>query len=256
LLRRVGLALGLMVSLAPVACGTDESDADVPPESGEIIRVFAASSLTEAFEELAGSYNETHPHGPAFSFNFLSSSDLATQLEQGAEADVYASADVANMAKVVDAGLVEGAPKIFVRNELQIVVASHNPLGIESLEDLADPDLVVALCVVECPAGTYAREALDKAGVTVRPDSLEPDVKAVAMRVELGEADAGIVYASDVAALGDSASGVPIPQRHNVIATYPIAVLKEASSEASGFVDLVLSKPGREVLEEHGFLVK
>jgi molybdate transport system substrate-binding protein len=237
-----------------VACGGGA--AGVGDGSGEEEEVvFAASSLTGAFESLGTMYSDDNP-GTSFRFNFLSSSDLATQLEQGAEADVYASADVANMAKVVDAGVVDGAPKIFVRNELQILVAPHNPLGIESLEDLADPDLVVALCVVECPAGRYAREALDKAGVTVQPDSLEPDVKAVAMRVELGEADAGIVYASDVAALGDSASGVPIPQRHNVIATYPIAVLKEASSEASGFVDLVLSKPGQEVLEEHGFLVK
>jgi molybdate transport system substrate-binding protein len=243
------------VAILLVACGGGAAGVRDGSGEEEELRVFAASSLTGAFESLGTMYSDDNP-GTSFRFNFLSSSDLATQLEQGAEADVYASADVANMAKVVDAGLVEGAPKIFVRNELQIVVAPHNPLGIESLEDLANPDLVVALCVVECPAGTYAREALDKAGVTVRPDSLEPDVKAVATRVELGEADAGIVYASDVAALNDSASGVPIPQRHNVIATYPIAVLKEASSEASGFVDLVLSKPGREVLEEHGFLVK
>jgi molybdate transport system substrate-binding protein len=243
------------VAILLVACGGGAAGARDGSGEEEELRVFAASSLTGAFESLGTSYSDDNP-GTSFRFNFLSSSDLATQLEQGAEADVYASADVANMAKVVDAGLVDGAPKIFARNELQIVVAPHNPLGIESLEDLADPDLVVALCVVECPAGTYAREALDKAGVTVRPDSLEPDVKAVATRVELGEADAGIVYASDVAALNDTASGVPIPQRHNVIATYPIAVLKEASSEASGFVDLVLSKPGQEVLEEHGFLVK
>jgi molybdate transport system substrate-binding protein len=252
---RVELAAGFVVLCALFACSPDESLVDAPPEIGETIVVFAASSLTGAFEDLAGSYNDAHQN-TAFRFNFLSSSDLATQLLQGAEADVYASADQANMEKVVAAGLVAGDPKVFVRNELQIVVAPGNPLGIESLEDLADPELVLALCVEECPAGAYARAALDKAGVAVEPDSLEPDVKAVATRVELGEADAGIVYASDVAALGDSASGVPIPDRNNVIATYSIAVLKAASSEASGFVDLVLSEPGREVLEKHGFLVK
>jgi molybdate transport system substrate-binding protein len=221
----------------------------------EVLSVFAASSLTGPFENLGTLYSDEHP-GTSFRFNFLTSSDLASQLEQGAEADVYASADVANMDRVVDAGLVDRPPKIFVRNALQIVVSRGNPRGIESLEDLAEPDLVIALCVADCPAGAYARAALNKAGVKVEPDSLEPDVKAVATRVELGEADAGIVYASDVAALGDRASGVPIPERHNVIATYPIAVLKGASSEASGFIDLVLSRRGQEVLEEHGFLVK
>jgi len=160
------------------------------------------------------------------------------------------------MKKVVDAGLVDGDPTVFVRNELQIVVAPGNPLGIESLEGLAAPDLVVSLCVVGCPAGSYARAALDKAGVKVEPDSLEPDVRAVAARVELGEADAGIVYASDVAALGDSVAGVPIPKRHNVIATYPIAVLKKASSEANGFKRLVLSERGQGILKAHGFLVE
>lgn len=247
-------AVGVAILLLG-GCGGGAAGAGSGSGGDEELSVFAASSLTGAFESLGTRYSKGNP-GVSVRFNFLSSSDLATQLEQGAEADVYASADATNMARVVDAGLVAGAPRNFVRNELQIVVAPGNPLGIESLEDLADPELVLALCVVECPAGTYARAALDEAGVKVEPDSLEPDVKAVATRVELGEADAGIVYASDVAALGDSASGVPIPDRHNVIATYSIAVLKEASSGASGFVDLVLSKPGQQALGEHGFLVK
>jgi molybdate transport system substrate-binding protein len=237
------------------ACGGGAAGAGSGSHEREELSVFAASSLTGAFGRLGTMYSDENP-GTSVRFNFLSSSDLATQLEQGAEADVYASADAANMEAIADAGLVDGAAKVFARNELQIVVSPGNPRGIESLEDLANPDLVVALCVADCPAGAYARAALDKAGVELEPDSLEPDVKAVATRVELGEADAGIVYASDVAALGDSASGVPIPERHNVIATYPIALLKEASSQASGFVDLVLSRRGREVLEEHGFLVK
>jgi molybdate transport system substrate-binding protein len=244
-----GIALLLLGACGGAAGAGNGSDGQ------KVVSVFAASSLTGAFESLGTIHSDENP-GISFRFNFLSSSDLATQLEHGAEADVYASADVANMDEVVDAGLVDEAPKIFVRNELQIVVSPGNPRGIESLEDLADPDLVVALCVADCPAGAYARAALSKAGVEVDAGSLEPDVKAVATRVELGEADAGIVYASDVAALGDSASGVPIPEHLNVIATYPIAVLKEASSEARGFVDLVLSKRGQEVLEKHGFLAK
>jgi molybdate transport system substrate-binding protein len=246
----VGIAM-LLLS----ACGSDAAGAGDGAAHGEELTVFAASSLTGAFESLGARYSKENP-GTSFRFNFLSSADLATQLEQGAEADLFASADQANMEKVVEAGRVAGDPKVFVRNELQIVVAPGNPLGIESLEDLAAPDLVVSLCVMDCPAGTYARAALDKAGVKVEPDSLEPDVKAVVTRVELGEADAGIVYATDVAALGDTVAGVPIPRRHNVIATYPIAVLKGASSEANGFESLVLSERGQGILKAYGFLVE
>jgi molybdate transport system substrate-binding protein len=246
----VGIAM-LLLS----ACGSDSAGGGDGAAQGEELTVFAASSLTGAFESLGARYSKENP-GTSFRFNFLSSADLATQLEQGAEADLFASADQANMEKVVEAGRVAGDPKVFVRNELQIVVAPGNPLGIESLEDLAAPDLVVSLCVMDCPAGTYARAALDKAGVKVEPDSLEPDVKAVVTRVELGEADAGIVYATDVAALGDTVAGVPIPRRHNVIATYPIAVLKGASSEANGFESLVLSERGQGILKAYGFLVE
>jgi molybdate transport system substrate-binding protein len=244
-----------MLALLLVACGSGESDFDAPPVVKETITVFAASSLTGAFEDLAGTYNETH-RNTAFTFNFLSSSDLATQLEQGAQADVYASADEDNMQRVAEAGLLEGEERVFVHNKLEIIVAAGNPLGIRSLRDLGKPDLVVSLCSENCPAGAYAREALSRAGVEIEPDSIEPDVKAVVTRVELGEADAGIVYSSDVAAAGGDTEGVGIPEAHNVIATYPIAVLKGAPAGARAFVDLVLSEQGQEVLGEQGFLVR
>jgi molybdate transport system substrate-binding protein len=250
-IRLCGLALLLVVS---TGCGGSEAaDAGEGSEGGtEELRVFAASSLTDAFEELGAALGETHPR-TVLRFNFLSSSDLATQLEQGAEADVYASADEANMDRVVEAGLAQ-EPRIFARNELEIAVAEGNPRGIGSLADLAEDDLVVALCSADCPAGAYARDALAKAGVRLRPDSLEPDVKAVVTRVQLGEADAGIVYASDVAAAQEDLDGVQIPRAQNVVATYPIAVLQGAPAAAREFVRLVLSRRGQEVLEEHGFL--
>jgi molybdate transport system substrate-binding protein len=245
-----------IVALVVGACGANAQGDGAEPaaRSGEL-RVFAASSLTGAFEEIGAIYSEEHP-GTSFRFNFLSSSDLATQLEQGAQADVYASADEDNMQRVEGAGLLEGEARVFVHNKLEIIVAPGNPLGIRSLRDLGRPDLVVSLCSENCPAGAYAREVLSRTGVEVEPDSIEPDVKAVVTRVELGEADAGIVYSSDVAAAGGDTEGVGIPKAHNVIATYPIAVLKGASAGARAFVDLVLSEQGQEVLGEQGFLVR
>jgi len=245
--------VGLVVTLS--ACGGDEGGGG-PGGQAEASRVtvFAASSLTQAFEAMAEELEQDSPD-TTIRFNFGSSSDLATQLEQGARADVYASADEANMTKVVDAGLVQGEPSVFVKNKLEIIVRAGNPEGIRSLEDLANSELVLSLCNEECPAGKYAAEALANAGVSVKPDSLETEVKAVVTRLQVGEADAGIVYASDVASAVGEVEGVPIPDGVNVIATYPIAELTDASSTAGEFVDFALSERGRAILEEHGFLV-
>jgi molybdate transport system substrate-binding protein len=248
--RRVGVVLGLAVALS--GCGGDEGEGAVAEASS--VTVFAASSLTQAFEAMAEELEADSPD-TTVRFNFGSSSDLATQLEQGARADVYASADEANMTRVVDGGLVEGEPSEFVRNKLEILVAAGNPEGIRSLEDLENRELVLSLCNQECPAGKYAAEVLDNAGVRVRPDSLETEVKAVVTRLQLGEADVGIVYASDVASAGGEVEGVPIPDNVNVTATYPIAELRDASSAAGEFVDFALSERGRAILEEHGFIV-
>ena len=250
--RRIGAILGLVIGLS--ACGGDDGGGSGGQAEASRVTVFGASSLTQAFEAMAVELEQDSPD-TTITFNFGSSSDLATQLEQGARADVYASADEANMTRVVDAGLVEGEPSVFVKNKLEIVVRAGNPEDIRSLADLENRELVLSLCNEECPAGKYAAEALANAGVNVKPDSLETEVKAVVTRVQIGEADAGIVYASDVASAEGEVEGVAIPDDVNVIATYPIVELADAASAAGEFVDFVLSERGQAILQEHGFLV-
>ncbi len=184
--------------------------------------------------------------------NFGGSAALATQITQGAPADVFASADQPNMQKVVAAGYVSAAA-VFATNRLQVVVGHGNPKGIHSLADLARPGLVLVLCAPAVPCGAYGAQALSKAGVTVHPASQEQDVKAVVTKVHLGEADAGIVYRTDVRAAGSGVEGVDIPAEQNVTAAYPIAVLKGAVPAAGGFVDFVRSPQGQRILAGFGF---
>ena len=166
---------------------------------------------------------------------------------------MFASADTTNMAKVAD---LVGTPRNFASNLLQIIVAKGNPKGIKGLPDLADPDLKVVLAAPDVPAGKYARQALDARHVTVKPVSLEDNLKAVVTKVSLGEADAGIVYVTDASAGGDKVQGVGIPADQNVPATYPIATVKASGhgSQAQAFMDLVLSAQGQQVLKSYGFL--
>jgi molybdate transport system substrate-binding protein len=216
------------------------------------IKVFAAASLTDSFTKLAAQYTAAHP-GVNVTCNFASSSDLATQIQQGAPADVFASADTINMGKVAD---LVGAPRTFAGNRLTIAVEPGNPEGIAELADLADKNLKVVLAAPEVPAGKYAREILAKAGVTVTPVSLEESVKGVAAKVMLGEADAGIVYVTDVSAARGKLDEVTIPDDQNLIATYPIAVVNSSkhTADAQGFMDYVLSPSGQKVLADYGFL--
>jgi molybdate transport system substrate-binding protein len=231
-LRRLALVLLLVLA----ACGSDAHGTDGP-------RVFAAASLTEVFTELGGA-----------SFTFAGSSALVTQIEQGAPADVFAAADERTMQRLVDAGMVE-RPVVFAHNTLEIVTAEGNPEGITGLADLAEPGITVVLADPSVPVGRYSQEALRKAGVTVRPRSLELDVKAVLTKVTTGEVDAGIVYVSDVDAAGDQATGVEIPADENVVADYPIAVVKDAPhpEAARAFIATVRSAAGRDALRRHGF---
>jgi molybdate transport system substrate-binding protein len=187
-------------------------------------------------------------------FNYAGSQTLAAQLTQGAQADVFASADTAQMTKVVQAGLVEGSSRIFAHNLLEIVVAKGNPKGIRSLSDLGRGGLVVVLADPSVPAGRYAQQALAKAGVTVKPASLELQVTAVLTKVAIGEADAGIVYVSDVKTNG-KVDGVAIPDQYNVVADYSIATLKHPKDPvaAHAFVTLVLSPEGQAILKAAGF---
>jgi molybdate transport system substrate-binding protein len=250
---RIRLAAVLAAALVLAACGGDDS-----PSSGGSsgsaggLKVFAAASLTAAFTRIGEQYAAANG-GDKVTFNFAGSQALATQIRQGAPADVFASADLPNMDKVKD---LVGTPQNFASNLLAIVVEKGNPKGVKALDDLAGPDLKVVLAAEEVPAGRYARQILDKAGVTVNPVSREDNVKAVVTKVSLGEADAGIVYVTDVTAGGDKVEGVDIPEDQNVTATYPIATVKAGKDQAgaSAFMDLVLSAEGQQVLEEYGFL--
>jgi len=246
----------LAAGLVAVACGssTASSQGSTQSLSGNL-SVFAAASLTDSFKALGDSFHQQHP-GVTFQFNFAGTPTLVTQIEQGAKADVFASADSANMDKLNSDGLASGAPKVFARNQLEIVLAPGNPKGIHKLEDLAKPGLIYISAGPNVPAGKYAAQALAKAGVSVTPKSLETDVKSVLSKIELGEADAGIVYTTDVKAAGDKVLGVAIPDSANVIATYPIATLKASTSlaAAQAFVAFVISSEGQAKLESFGFL--
>jgi molybdate transport system substrate-binding protein len=248
---RTRLATVLAAALLLAGCGGDEPSGGSSAAPAEL-KVFAAASLTAAFTELGERFTAANG-GTEVTFNFAGSQALATQIQQGAPADVFASADLANMDKVRDP---VGTPRNFASNRLQIVVEKGNPRNVQGLDDLANPDLKVVLAAPEVPAGRYAAEILGKAGVTVQPVSEEDNVKAVVTKVSLGEADAGIVYVTDVTAGGDKVEGIEIPEDQNVLATYPIATVSESRSpgQAQAFVDLVLSAEGQQVLKANGFL--
>lgn len=234
--------------LVAAACG------GTPVPLAGSVTVFAGSSLTDAFKK-AGDQLKIRNPGTDYVFNFGSSSTLATQIINLAPADVFASADDVNMQKIVAAKLNDGAPSFFVGNRLQIAVAAGNPKQIAGLADLAKPRLIVVLAGPTVPAGRYALEALQRAGVTVSPASQEVDVRAVLNKVALGEADAGIVYVTDVRSAGTRVTGVDIPEQHQVIARYPIAVVKQSKNPglAKTFVDHLLSEEGQRLLAEFGF---
>jgi len=230
-------------------CGDDEGGG-----ASGTITVFAAASLTEAFTEIGEAFSEEND-GAEVEFNFASSSDLATQINEGAPADVFASADRANMTKVTDEDNADGEPEVFATNSLKIITEPGNPQGIQGLAHLENPDLVIVTCAPEVPIGAYSQEVFDNAGVTVEPDSFEEDVTAVVNKVVQGEADAGVVYATDVTAAGDGGEGVDIPEDVNITAEYPIAAAAEAPNGdgASAFVEFVQRESGQDILAEYGF---
>ena len=218
--------------------------------------VFAAASLTDSFKALGSAFQIAHP-GTTVQFNFAGSPTLVTQIEQGAAADVFASADTTNMDKLNADGLTRGAGQVFAHNKLEIVVAAGNPRHITGLADLAKPGVIYITAAATVPAGKYALQVLASAGVKVTPKSLETDVKSVVSKIELGEADAGIVYVTDVKAAGSKVTGVPFPDSVNVIATYPIVAVKGAaqnSNLAEAFIAYVLSADGQAKLQSFGFL--
>ena len=246
---RFTIASVVILGLVTAACGDDGAN-----EPAAVVVVFAAASLTGAFTELGDAFTELNPEA-SVTFNFAASSELVAQIIEGAPADVYASADLDNMARLTDAAADVGQPLVFANNLSEIIVAHGNPLGIGGVDDLANDDLILVTCSPEVPCGTYATQIFENAGISVTPDSFEQNVKAVVTKVTLGEADAGIVYATDVTAAGDDADGVEIPAELNVVAEYPIVVTAEAPNPdgARSFVGFVSSDAGQEILSGYGF---
>jgi len=246
------LTCGILLS----ACGPGTSGTrDVRGTSavaGEIT-VLAASSLADVFESLASEFEAEHP-AAHMRLSFAASPTTVAQVREGAPADVVATADEETMAQLVDSGDV-GTPRVFARNELAIAVERGNPRNIESLADLARPGLIVMLCDSSVPCGRLADDALDGAGVTVNPASREQNVRATIAKVDLGEADAAIVYATDTIAT-DAVTAVAIPTGDNVTTALPIATVRGAPNApgATAFRSFVLSNVGRSVLTAAGFL--
>jgi molybdate transport system substrate-binding protein len=240
-----------VLGLVATACGDDDDGARAA--SGGIT-VFAATSLTEAFTEVGDAFSAANP-GSTVQFSFDASSALVQQIIEGAPADVFASADTSNMDKLTDENLNGTDPVVFATNVLTIIVPAGNPAGVTGVEDLANPDVKVVLCAAEVPCGNYANQILDAAGVDVTPVSLEENVRGVVTKVTSGEADAGIVYVTDVTAAGDDAEGVEIPEDINVLAEYPIATVGASENQGLGeaFIDFLTSDDGQSIMSRYGF---
>ncbi|MEW1959107.1 molybdate ABC transporter substrate-binding protein [Kineococcus sp. NPDC059986] len=257
---RLATGLAVVVTLLTACGGGGQPAADAtssPPASSPAERtltVFAAASLQKTFTTIGTEFEAAHP-GVDVRFSFAGSSDLAAQIGQGAPADVFASADEKNMAKVTAQSLTAGDPVDFATNVLEIATPPGNPAGIGSFADLAKPGVKVVVCAAQVPCGA-ATETVEKAsGVTLAPVSEENSVTDVLGKVTAGEADAGLVYVTDVRGAGNAVTGVPFPESSRAVNTYPVAALKDASdaSLASEFVTFVAGEQGRKVLQDAGF---
>ncbi|WND38757.1 molybdate ABC transporter substrate-binding protein [Streptomyces sp. BB1-1-1] len=254
---------GAAALLALSACSSSSgSDADSDSGSSSSssakvsgqVTVFAAASLKESFTTLGERFEKQHP-GTEVTFNFAGSDTLAASVTGGAPADVFASASPGTMAAVTDAGATDGAPSTFVRNQLEIATLPGNPDRISSLKDLTGSGLKVVLCDKSVPCGAAAQKALEAGGLRLTPVSYEQDVKAALTKVELKEADAAVVYKTDVKAAGGKVTGVDFPESAKAVNDYPIALLKEAPNADAGkaFIELVKSAEGQRVLTAAGF---
>ena len=258
------LALFLLIALFLMGCSPATTPAPTAAPEARTLNIFAAASLTDAFTEIGKNFEAANP-GVTLTFNFAGSQALRTQIEEGAPADVFASASGSEMDTTVAGKFVaDGTPRVFLNNKLVLILPADNPAGVTKLEDLAKPGLKLVLAAEEVPVGNYARQSLDlmngsfgtdfKDKVLANVVSNEDNVKQVVSKVQLGEADAGIVYTSDAVAAPELKT-VEIPSELNVIAKYPIAPLvKSANADlATSFVDYVLSADGQAVLAKWGF---
>jgi molybdate transport system substrate-binding protein len=246
--RRIALAAVVLLALG--GCVSPAADAGAE-DADDRLTVFAAASLAGVFTELGDEFEAGHP-GVTVAFEFGGSSGLAAQIVQGAPADVFAAASPETIRIVVDAGLARD-PATFATNSLELVVPEGNPGAVTGLADLADPDLAIALCAAEVPCGAASASLLDDAGVAPSVDTLEQDVTAVLTRVRAGEADAGLVYRTDVLAAGDDVEGIEIAGADRATNDYPVVALDGAGDTAGDFVAFVLSDEGLAVMEAAGF---
>jgi len=262
LLRAICAALTVAL---PAACDARSPDS-VPGASADAtgtytarldgpLLISAAASLTDAFGEIEAAFEAAHP-SVEVTLNLAGSSTLRVQILEGAPVDVFASADLANMERLVEADEVAGEARVFARNRLQIAVPAGNPGRVAGVDDLAREELLLGLCAESVPCGDFARAALARAGVRPSIDTAEPDVRALLTKVALGELDAAITYVTDVSAAGPEVRGIDLPRSANLVAEYPIAVRAAAPNAAAAraFVDFVLSADGQVILERHGFL--
>ncbi|MDX1891902.1 molybdate ABC transporter substrate-binding protein [Mycolicibacterium sp. 050158] len=247
----------LLLLVAVSACGSGSrqgTPASSKAPAGGSLTVFAAASLKKTFTDIGKQFSIDHP-GWTVDFTFAGSSDLVTQLTQGAKADVFASADTKNMDKASQAGLLSGAPVNFASNTLVIVTAPGNPKGVASFADLARPGLAVVVCAPQVPCGSATKAVEQATKVTLDPVSEESQVTDVLTKIITGQADAGLVYVTDAIGAGNEVTKVDFPESATAVNTYPIAALKTATNagEAKDFIDLVTSEAGQKTLSQAGF---
>ncbi len=259
-MRRPAVAFAATaVALAVLAAGcgggsTQPATSSGTPRAGRTLTVSAAASLTEVFAQLRTQFEAANP-GVDVRLNYGGSSDLAQQIVNGAPADVFAAADNSTMQTVNKAGLLASPAQVFVTNKLQIAVPPANPKQIASFADLAKPEVKLVVCAAQVPCGS-ATKAVEKAtGTTLKPVSEEPDVRSVLSKVSSGDADAGLVYVTDVKSANGTVTGIDFPQADQAINSYPIAVLKNAPQPelAARWVELVRGADGQKVLRAAGF---
>ncbi|MGV8895705.1 MAG: molybdate ABC transporter substrate-binding protein [Rhodoglobus sp.] len=250
-MRRV---VPVLVAVAVLLSGCAAPASTATTTLSGTVTVSAAASLTNTFGAIADAFTKEHP-GVTVTFNFGGSSALAAQIVEGAPVDVFAAASAATMTTVADAGLIDGEPTAFATNILEVAVPPGNPGGVAGLADFARPELSIALCAVEVPCGAASLAVFDAAGIIAAPDTLEQDVKAVLTKVELGEVDAGLVYATDVLGAGERVEGIEFAGAAAAVSTYPMALLAASSRNAAAraFVAYVLSPAGRKILDDAGF---